>query len=386
MSDATNYFRDLYALTVDRSASLPEKIADAVAVGRDRLGLSYGLVSYTGAGEYEVVDSTFESGAYVSGTVHDLDETWCRHVVSDREALVVSDASDPPHGDDVARAATGLQCYVGAPILVDGEVYGTLCYSDETPRETEFGPEERQFVELLAQWIGYEIEREKHERALEAQNERLAEFAGVLAHDLRNPLTSALGYTELALESANDDVAGHLDTVVESLERMEQLITETLSLAREGADVGQREPVQLGGVARSAWRTVEPPDATLVVDGDRTLSADESRLRQLFENLFRNVAEHCGPGTTVTVRGTDDGFVVADDGPGLPPAVAESLFADQYDRDRPGLGLLVVERVVSGHGWSGSVETGEQGTRFRVSGVGGPTSVPVPNRGCDSEP
>ena len=368
-SSATEYFRDLYELGADPSLSLEEKITRAITVGRDRLGVSGGLLSYVGDGDYEVIDSTVSKGDYAAGSVQDLDEQWCRHVVRDRRILAVADADDSTYRDDPARDATGVQCYVGAPVLVDGETYGTLCYFDETPRETSFTEDERRFVRLLTRWIGYELDRESHHRALDTQNERLSEFAGVLAHDLRAPLASVRGYTELALES--DAVSGSdaedLRQVLDAADRMKTLISETLALARDGADVGERTPVKLGAVTRDAWATVDPETATLVVESDRELLADESRLRQLLENLLRNVDDHCGPATTVTVRGTDDGFVVADDGPGLPADVADSVFDGDYDSPR--LGLLTVERVASGHGWRGEV-TVDDGTRFTFSGVG----------------
>jgi signal transduction histidine kinase len=375
-SDTNNYFRDLYELDVDDSLTLAAKIERAITIGRDRLDVQYGVLSYTGSGEYEVIDSTVSSGLYVAESVHDLETTWCRHVVGDRDLLAVADAGESAYHDDAAREETGLQCYIGAPVLVDGETYGTLCYSGEQPRGTEFTDDEKRFVRLLTRWVGHELEREKHYRALDAQNRRLNEFAGALVHDLRNPLTSARGYTELVSESVSGADAEHLRTALDALDRMDALITETLSLAREGADVGKRESVQLGDVARTAWETVDPAAATLRIEADRAVRADRSRLRQLFENLFRNVDEHCDGHVTATVRGSDDGFVVADDGPGLPPAVADSVFGDEFDSDEVGLGLLVVERVVSGHGWHGTVDV-EDGTRFVFEGVGVVTEKPA---------
>ena len=375
--EVRNYFRDLYELGVDTSATLEEKIERSISVGRERLGVDYGVLSYTGRGEYEVVGSTIQSGDYSTGSVHDLDTTWCRHVVEDENLLAVADAGDSLYSDDIAREVTGLQCYIGAPITVDGETYGTLCFSGEQPRDVSFDDDERRFVELLTRWIGHEIEREHHYRSLDAQNERLNEFAGVLAHDLRNPLTSARGYTELASESVSEPEAEYLDIVLDSLDRMGELITETLSLAREGIDVGEREPVSLSTVARDAWRTVDPETATLAVVAERTILADTSRLQQLFENLFRNVDEHCGPDVTVTVEGTDDGFAVEDTGPGLPSEIADSLFGGEYGGGRRGLGLLIVERVVSGHGWRGDVRSTADGTRFVFSHLGTVTETPI---------
>ncbi|WP_267162625.1 GAF domain-containing sensor histidine kinase [Halovenus salina] len=366
--EAESYFRDLYELGFDPSIPLEEKITQAISVGRDRLSVQYGVLSYTGEGEYEVIGSTIESGDYAAGTVYDVDTTWCRHVIDSQEILAVADAGDSQYRDDIAREETNLQCYIGAPILVDGEVYGTLCYSGNEPREAPFTDDEKRFVRLLSRWIGYELEREKHYATLDAQNERLDEFAGVLTHDLRNPLTAARGYTELVSERVADDDAEHLKTALASLDRMETLITETLALARDGADVGERDAVQLGTVAESAWATVQP-EGTLVVESDREISADRTRLQQLFENLFRNADEHCGDTVTVTVRARADGFSVTDDGPGLPADIAGSLFDGNFDADGLGLGLLIVERVVSGHGWDGQVDV-ENGTQFTFTGVG----------------
>ncbi|WP_276270581.1 GAF domain-containing sensor histidine kinase [Haloarcula litorea] len=368
-ADSPDYFRDLYELSCDRSADLDERIRGAITVGRDRLGLDYGLLTYTGDGVYEVVDSTVENGDYRAGTTHDLDETWCRHVVDSRELVVISDAPNSPYHDDVALTTTGLACYIGAPLVVDGEVYGTLCYSGDDPREEAFDESAEQFVELLAEWTSHEIERERHQRELAAQNRRLEEFAGVLAHDLRNPLTAAKGYAELAHEESTGDVHEYVGTVLSSLDRMDTLITDVLSLARDGASAGDQTSIDVETVAGRAWATVDPDGATLRLDAERRVLANESRLEQLFENLFRNVGEHCGPGTTVTVRGTDDGFVVEDDGPGLPSSLATSLFDPSEDVGDHGLGLLIVERIVDSHGWSGRVETSEGGTRFVFGGV-----------------
>jgi signal transduction histidine kinase len=373
--ESSDYFRDLYDVGSNRSLSIDEKIERAITIGRDRLGLAYGVLSYTADGNYEVVGSTIETGDYSAGSVHELDETWCRHVVDDREMLVVADADESGYADDIARSTTGLQCYIGAPILVDGEAYGTLCYSDTSPRETSFGEQEQQFVELLTQWISYEIEREKHYQTVEAQNERLNEFAGVLAHDIRNPLTAAIGFTEYAIDTAPESLATHLQTVLDSLDRIETLITNTLSLAREGADVGEREPVALEVVANDAWDVVSPQNAELSVPDSRTIMADKSRLQQLFENLFRNVKEHCGEDVTVTVQTTDTGFEVSNDGPEMPASIAESLFGESFGENRVRLGLLIVERVVSGHGWEGEIETTPDETTFRFLGVGTATKA-----------
>ena len=373
MSDdpgASDHFAALYRLASADGLRLGEKINRAIAVGCERLGVPNGVLSHTADGEYEVVESTIEDGVYAPGGRSDLSKTWCRHVIAARELLSFADVEGTAYADDVARDATGLSCYIGAPVVVDNELYGTLCFSGASPRETEFTETERGFVRLLAQWVSYELERDRHHRELREQNERLDEFVGIVAHDLRNPLGTVQGYTDLALASAEGPQADHLRRIERAADRMERLVDDLLRLARDGGDVGERTAVDVASVARDAWSFFENGEATLQIHSDATVYANRSRLQQLFENLFRNAIEHCGPTVTVTVRDIEGGFAVEDDGPGLPPKIESTLFTPSFDREAGlGLGLLIVERVVSGHEWDASVHSDDGGTTFVFQGV-----------------
>lgn len=364
-------FKSLLELTAsDRSPE--ERLREAIDIGREHLGVDNGVLSYTGDGRYEVVETNIEHGPYARGGVVDLDGTWCRHVVESGETVGFADAADSEYRDDDALAVTGLRCYVGARVTIDGETYGTLCFSDEEPRGDPITDAERDFVSVLAEWVGAELERQKHYAELREQNERLDEFAGIVAHDLRNPLSGAIGFTELAQERVDGQVADFLDRVSGALGRMESMIAECLMLAKEGTDVGDRTRVDLEAVVRDAWDTVRTRNATLSVEvaPEAAILADEMRLRRLFENLFRNCVEHGGPGVAVTVAGGESGFVVSDDGPGLPPEVEAALTAADAENVKSfGLGLLVVQRVVTGHGWDLSVDGDADGARFVVSDV-----------------
>ncbi|WP_394326467.1 GAF domain-containing sensor histidine kinase [Halorubrum aethiopicum] len=367
--DHSRPFERLVRLS-DANLTPEERIREAIDVGRRYLGVDNGVLSYTAEGRYEVIATNIESGPYAEGGVVDLDGTWCRHVVADGETIGFADAAEGRYRDDRALETTGLRCYVGAPVEIDGETYGTLCFSDPDPRADPISDEERGFVSVLADWVGHELERGKHYAELREQNDRLDEFTGIVAHDLRNPLAAAIGFTELAQEEATGETAAFLSRVRSALGRMETMIAECLILAKEGTDVGERDEIDLEALVRDAWETVRTRNATLSVEIEpgTTVLADAGRLQRLFENLFRNAVEHGGPDVSVTVSGDDHGFVVADDGPGLPPAVEAALAdADAENVKSFGLGLLVVLRVVSGHGWDLGVDTSAEGTAFRVS-------------------
>jgi signal transduction histidine kinase len=364
-------FKSLLQLTAT-DLSAEERLREAIDIGREYLGVDNGVLSYTGDGRYEVVETNIQTGPYARGGAVDLDGTWCRHVVRTGETVGFADATEGGYRDDRALETTGLRCYVGAEVTVDAETYGTLCFSDEDPRDEPITDAELDFVSVLAQWVSSELERQKHYAELREQNERLDEFAGIVAHDLRNPLSGAIGFTELAREHVSGQAAEFLDRVRAALDRMESMIAECLMLAKEGADVGERTRVDLEPLVREAWDTVRTRDATLTVavSPEASIVADEMRLRRLFENLFRNCVEHGGPDVAVTVTGDGDGFAVADDGPGLPEDVERALDAADAENVKSfGLGLLVVQRVVSGHGWELAVDSGADGTRFAVTDV-----------------
>jgi len=212
-------------------------------------------------------------------------------------------------------------------------------------------------------------ERKKRERRLERQNERLENFVSVVSHDLRNPLGVAGGNLKLAREDCNSD---RLDAIGDALNRMDALIDDLLVLSRESEAVTESEPVGLRDVVADCWLTVESAGADLRIDTDRRIVANEGRLKQLFENLFRNSIEHGGSTVTVTVGETEDGFYVADDGPGIPESDRETVFENGYSTAEggTGFGLAIVERVADAHGWGvRATESADGGARFEFTGV-----------------
>ena len=221
-------------------------------------------------------------------------------------------------------------------------------------------------------------ERKAQERELSRQNERLEEFASVVSHDLRNPLAVAEGNLDLVRDDIDDD---RLDTVARAHERMDALIDDLLTLAREGNEVGSLEPMALDACVERCWQNVETDGATAEVRTDRSVRADRSRLQQLLENLIRNSVEHSSSSTkqsptteevTITVGALPDGFYVEDDGPGIPKTDRETVFQAGYttSEDGTGFGLSIVERVADAHGWDVCVTDGSNGgARFEVTGV-----------------
>jgi len=318
-------------------------------------------------------------------------------------------------------AEKGVESMAVVPLVGAERVHGFL--SVYANRSNVFDTAEQDALSELGESIGHAIESmaardqlAQRERELARQNRRLDEFASVVSHDLRNPLTVASGNLELVQMDREDE---RLDRIGDALDRMDELIDDLLTLARYGRSVDDVEAVDLRSVAENAWTTTTTEHARLRFDGDPgTVEADESRLTQVFENLFRNSVEHGaseapttngpsdlastgGPSTrapaagdesadfrrggrdasvTITVGRTDDGFYVEDDGAGIPEAEHEKAFETGYstDPDGTGFGLNIVRTIAEAHGWRVDVtEASSGGARFEFTTAGVEANAPA---------
>ncbi|MEF8894352.1 hybrid sensor histidine kinase/response regulator [Halodesulfurarchaeum sp.] len=254
----------------------------------------------------------------------------------------------------------------GAIIAPLGE-YGVLGIASLSPES--FNRFDKKLASILASQAEVAFDRGTREQELKRQNYRLDEFTSIVSHDLRNPLNVAEGRLKLAREECDSD---HLDDVDRALERMNDLIDDLLTLAREGEQVGEREPVDLAGLTETCWQNVAIADATLMTDIDGRIHADKSRLQQLLENLLRNAVEHSGNDVTIRIGDLDDGFYVADDGPGIPEEDRTEIFESGYSTsdEGTGFGLAIVQQIVDAHDWEIRVTESEAGGAwFEVTNI-----------------
>ncbi len=201
--------------------------------------------------------------------------------------------------------------------------------------------------------------------------QQVRQFVADASHELRSPLATIAGYTELARRRPDDTtgVRTALDKVEEESGRMTALVEDLLLLAR--LDAGrplESAPVDLTRLLLEAvsdarvvapdhrWRLDVPDDA---VDAPYDVTGDELRLHQVVTNLLSNARRYTPPGTTVTVTVRRDGFAVHDDGPGFPPALVDHAFERFARGDTArtrngevgvGLGLALVQAIVTAHG------------------------------------
>jgi signal transduction histidine kinase len=229
---------------------------------------------------------------------------------------------------------------------------------------------------------------ESFQRAKRA--DRLAavgQLAAGLAHEIRHPLASIEGAVNVL---ANPDSPGELQTefrgiIKKECRRLGGLLTELLDFARPREPRFRRLDVAASvedavRLARSSLATSNVRIETALTGNLPAVECDEEQIKQVLLNLLMNAVQAMPDGGRVDVSASQEGghvaLIVADDGPGIPEEMRARIF-DPFFTTREagtGLGLAVVQQIVTQHGGQIDVEqNGAQGARFVVR-------IPIRNR------
>ncbi len=262
----------------------------------------------------------------------------------------------PPHSVTLALAlggvglplvllAFGVGRRAGRPLEESERRLARVANGDLSVRlDTETGTHE---VREVARAVNQMTAR--LQELLEADRQRMAG----LSHELRTPLTRI----RLELELARREGASvpRLDRVEQDIERFDAMLREMLELSQlemVGETLVRREPVDLAGLVQCVLDESGARD--VVLRGTGTATVDPRLVSRLVRNLLGNSAEHA-PESRRWVDVSDGQLVVGDDGPGIPTAEHDQVWAPFRRGDRSvghGLGLAIVARITELHGGS----------------------------------
>lgn len=316
------------------------------------------------------------------GETTPCEDSMCRQVVESGQPIMLDDASQDPRFADnpwTTGEIADVKYYASHPLRTpDGVVIGTLCVFDSEAHQVT--PEAAKGLSLLADRVVDVLELELASRRLSevnarlsTSNDRLANFAGQVSHDLKNPLTSiSLSLEALEMEVTDDYQVETVARARRGVERMTDMIGNLLDFASQGAapgdervDLAAEVEVALDDLAGRIDRSLVRVDALPVVRGDA------SQLRSVLMNLIDNAAKFTLVGEQPEVEVGSvrlDAFErieVRDRGRGVPEEKAERVFAPLARLDKTvegsGIGLATCRRIVEAHGGTMGLDAREGG-------------------------
>lgn len=215
-------------------------------------------------------------------------------------------------------------------------------------------------------------ERKEYEEELRRVNSELEGYANAVSHDLRGPLSSVMMSLELLLGAMNTrharkkqpELLEALEVAYRGTVRAHSLVRDLLVLAQAGQVPKEAVDVDVTKVVRTILREraneMVSLGASAFIEGDLGhIRANPAHVYQVFSNLIANALQHndsARPEVRVSRLAEDDdeshGFLVSDNGPGIPPDMLDNIFLpfEKGESGQTGIGLSIVEKIVESYG------------------------------------
>ncbi len=334
--------------------------------------------------EEEILSATLSVDASLTGTA-----------VKAQQGMIFNYAGSTPSSYHIPGTPVLEEEHViVTPFVIDDKVLGAMCLSRIGKL---FEEEDLALAETLAtyaetalrnaqthQALEQEVaERQEAEAALhrsmaelQARNEELDAFCHTVAHDLQNPLSIIIGMSDALLtEHVNISRAGmrrYLETLLQSSEKLSQIVEELLLLAQVRQGEVELDPVNTGSIVAEALQSlaglIQDQEAVIhVPDAWPAALGYEPWIEQVWANYVSNAIKYGGQPPRVELGATPepDGMIrfwVRDNGPGLTPEEQARLFTpftrlDQKRAKGYGLGLSIVRRIVEKLGGQVGIES-----------------------------
>ncbi len=286
------------------------------------------------------------------------------------QAILCPDVSKDPDYDPV-RESTLSQLTV--PIILEGKVLGAITL--ESSCYDAFTPEDLAFVRSLADRAAIAINQARLFEEVRQASEAKSAFIADISHELRNPLASIKGYTDLMLGGKAGPLSERqeefLKKVRSNADRMEKLLKDLSELSKiEAGKVPLNiSPIMLKDVVEevlsSYWERAVDKGLTIQMEVDEGLppvKADRLRLTQIISNLVDNACAYTPQGGRITIRASKEDRLakieVEDTGIGIPPEEQPKIFKRFFrgshpvvrERQGTGLGLHITKRLVEMQG------------------------------------
>ncbi len=311
-----------------------------------------------------------------STPVVDLSETYCRRTITEAEQLALHDAPEQGFADDPAFQTFGQHCYLGTPLFVDGERYGTVCFVAAEPREKPFDDSELLVADLITRILGYELESTRINEQLQTQQNLTTVLNRILRHNLRNNMTVIRGFaTQICTHVPGDqrDAEAQLFDNIDQLIELGEKARELESTFDETAAPQSTDIQSLVAYSIKKLET-EYTSASITIEASESVSVSvrpsfEIALTELLENAVKHAGEE--PTVTVEIERTPRSIVLAvtDDGPGL-PTQEQSVLTNEVETPLvhgSGLGIWLAYWIVTTHGGDLESTVTDAGTMMTIS-------------------
>lgn len=307
----------LHQITSDLELNSDAKINKLLELGCQIFNLPIAIVSKIEPPEYQVTYCASPEQAISPGDTFELGNTYCVHTLEANKPTSFHHAGTSNIKTHPCYQTFALETYIGVPLYVDGQRYGTLNFSSPEPLSSPFSERELELIQLFAHWLSAELTTAKQQHALK-QAKVLAESAVVaknsflasMSHEIRTPMNGVIGMLYLLSETSLTKEQKHrVEIARQSGESLLSLINDILDFSKIDAnklELEQREfdfVTMVGNFVGAMAQQAQDKGLELILDmtnvSQREIVGDSNRIRQILTNLVANAIKFTKAGEVI---------------------------------------------------------------------------------------
>lgn len=410
---AKERMNEIYKITSILTQSQFNDFKEVLKIACRFLEIESGIISNIKGSRYTVLDhySNDDSQESIRDNVYELSETFSQVTLEKGEVISINDSKISVYKDHLFFKNHNIRVYIGVPLWINGEVFGTLSFYNKEERKTAFTKADHDFVKYLGEWISNFLHKSFYEKQIAEKNEQLKmlnleleknndklsksiqekeHLSQILVHDLKSPLSNiqmlSFLFEELATNKESEELliifnkslqdVFHLINQMETLNEVENAFTKLYLEELEIHNFIKEQTQAFSKTAAVKNITIRYPEDQ---NPDYIIS-DINVLKRVINNLISNAIKFSEFNKEIkidTYRKEDKIIInITDQGPGIIPEEKGKLFKrfsklsnkPTNNESSSGLGLYIVKELLGKLNSDITVESTQgQGSTFTIT-------------------